>query len=93
MITACPGAPACTTGKIATREIARRLVDMSLVGESVVHVSGCAKGCAYHMPASLVLTGTDAGIALIRNGRASDAPFATAPDVDAALAILHGNPA
>ena len=93
MLAACPGAPACRSGRIATRDIALRLVKSGLVGESTIHVSGCAKGCARPTPAALVLTGTDAGIALIRNGRASDAPFATAPDMDAALAILHGSPA
>ena len=92
MLAACPGAPACRSGRIATRDIALRLVESGLIGESTVHVSGCAKGCARPTPTALVLTGTDAGIALIRNGRASDAPFATALDADAALAILRGTP-
>lgn len=91
MVAACPGAPACTSGRMATREIARRIAAAGTFEN--VHVSGCAKGCAHPAPAGLVLVGTDAGIALIRGGRASDAPFAIAADANAALDALSRNPA
>ncbi|RWB97136.1 MAG: precorrin-3B synthase, partial [Mesorhizobium sp.] len=49
-IAACPGAPACASGWIATRDIAetiaaenRDILDSSLT----LHISGCAKGCAH----------------------------------------------
>jgi len=87
-IAACPGAPACASGRIATREIARRLAAGGRLAGSV-HVSGCEKGCAHPAPADFVVAGTGAGIALIRRGRAADTPFATVADIDAALAALH----
>jgi precorrin-3B synthase len=90
-IAACPGAPACASGRIATREIARRLASTGALPGSV-HVSGCAKGCAHPAPADFVLVGTDAGIAVIRRGRASDTPFTTVPSADDALALIHGTP-
>jgi len=93
-IAACPGSPACMSGRITTREIARRLAEAGGLDGSV-HVSGCAKGCAHPTPASLVLVGTDAGVALVRDGRASDTPEVIFPDPEAALAALaiHPEPA
>lgn len=87
-IAACPGAPACATGQFDTRELARRLARNGLLHGSV-HVSGCAKGCAHPTKADLVAVGTGAGIALIRNGRASDAPFAMVSSAEDALARLQ----
>ena len=86
-IAACPGAPACASGRLATRALALGLAARGGSGASI-HVSGCAKGCAHPTPAGLVLVGTDAGIALVRNGRAADAPEAIFPDADTALAAL-----
>ena len=86
-IAACPGAPACASGRIATRALARRLAERGNLPGSV-HVSGCAKGCARPSPARLVLVGTDAGVALVRDGRAGDAPEQIFPDAEAALAAL-----
>lgn len=90
-IAACPGAPACASGRIATRALAWRLADRGNLAGSV-HVSGCAKGCAHPTPARIVLVGTDAGVALIRDGRAGDTPEQTFPDADAALAALAALP-
>ncbi len=90
-IAACPGAPACASGRIATRDLARRLAARGDLPGSV-HVSGCAKGCAHPSPARLVLVGTDAGVALVRDGRAGDAPEMIFPDADAALAALAALP-
>jgi precorrin-3B synthase len=90
-IAACPGAPACASGRIATRALARRLAERGGFPGSV-HVSGCAKGCAHPSPARLVLVGTDAGVALVRDGRAGDAPEQIFPDAEAALAALAALP-
>jgi precorrin-3B synthase len=90
-IAACPGAPACASGRIATRELARRLAARGNLPGSV-HVSGCAKGCAHPSPARIVLVGTEAGLALVRDGRAGDKPTAIFPDADAALAALAALP-
>ena len=90
-VAACPGAPACTSGRIATRELARRLAARGSLAGSV-HVSGCAKGCAHPAPARLVLVGADAGLALVRDGRAGDKPETIFPDAEAALAALASLP-
>ena len=87
-IAACPGAPACATGRIATRDIARRLAAAGpLPGR--VHVSGCPKGCAHPTPADFAIVGADEGMALIRSGRASDTPFAIVSSADDALSALQ----
>jgi hypothetical protein len=39
-----------------------------------------------------VLVGTDAGVALVRDGRAGDAPEQIFPDAEAALAALAALP-
>jgi precorrin-3B synthase len=87
-IFACPGAPACASARITAREIGQRLAGAIAPGLAV-HVSGCAKGCAHSAPTDLVFVGTDAGIGIIRNGRAGDAPFAHVADAEAALALLQ----
>ena len=38
----------------------------------MIHISGCAKGCAHPGPAALTVVGTAAGCALITNGSAGD---------------------
>ena len=43
-------------------------------GGVLLHVSGCAKGCARPAPTAATLTGTANGYDLIVAGRASDAP-------------------
>jgi len=75
-IVACTGAPACAQGHIETRPLARELAPLLPVG-AVLHVSGCAKGCAHPKATPLCVTGTAEGLNLIREGRASDAPALT----------------
>jgi precorrin-3B synthase len=79
-IAACPGAPACGSGLIAARTLAAALVPVvsPVAGPDrngvLVHVSGCAKGCAHPAPAALTLVGTPQGCAVIHDGCAGDAP-------------------
>lgn len=55
-VAACPGAPACRSATVATRDLAARLRP----GPGMtVHVSGCEKRCAHPGPASLTLVGRD----------------------------------
>lgn len=74
-VVACPGAPACASATIATRPAALALAALGRPG--LVHVSGCAKGCAHPGPAVLTLVGGDGCCNLVRDGRASDPPAAT----------------
>jgi precorrin-3B synthase len=74
-IAACPGAPACAHGHRPVREDAARWAPLMLKGEGVVlHVSGCAKGCARAGATATTLTATESGYDLILAGEAGDPP-------------------
>jgi precorrin-3B synthase len=74
-VVACPGAPACMHGRRPVREDAARWAPLMPKGEGVVlHLSGCAKGCARAAPTAATLTATEWGYDLILAGRAGDPP-------------------
>lgn len=75
-IIACPGAPACASGLIASREIAAALArELPLSGDGIaLHVSGCAKGCAHPTPTPLTIVGTAHGAGIICCGTARATP-------------------
>jgi precorrin-3B synthase len=81
-IAACPGAPACASGHIATRsiaeDIAREAGDI-LDSSFSLHVSGCAKGCAHPAEATLTLVGGEKGAGLVVSGTAKALPAAYTP--------------
>jgi len=70
---ACPGRTGCASASVDARADAVLL--SNLVLRSVVHVSGCSKGCAHPEAAPVTLVGEDGRYALIRNGRAQDRPM------------------
>jgi precorrin-3B synthase len=88
-IVACPGAPACASGLIASREIAAALAgDLPLAGGGVaLHVSGCAKGCAHPAPAPLTIVGTERGCGIVHDGTARAVPSSYANPGDLAEEI------
>lgn len=74
-VIACTGAPGCPQGLSATRPLARELAGHV---PGLLHVSGCAKGCAHPSPAPLTLVArADGRFDLIRNGTAADEPIRT----------------
>lgn len=76
-VIACTGAPACPQALVATRPLARAL-GPSLAPSQMLHVSGCAKGCAHPGTAALTLVGRPgATFDLIRNGTTTDPPALT----------------
>lgn len=75
-VIACTGAPGCVQAHAPTRPLARALAPHVPPG-AMLHVAGCAKGCALPGPAPLTLTATPAGFDLIRGGNAADAPALT----------------
>jgi len=86
-IAACPGAPACASGHIATRKIAEEIAKEA--GDTFdptfsLHVSGCAKGCAHPAEASLTLAGGEKGAGLVVSGTAKGLPAAYTPGYEAA---------
>ncbi|WP_300060701.1 precorrin-3B synthase [uncultured Roseobacter sp.] len=82
---ACPGAPFCTSATVKTRALARRLAAET---PGSVHVSGCAKSCAYRKPANLTLIGRDGRFDLVRDGHPWDAPHKTGLRPEEILAEL-----
>jgi precorrin-3B synthase len=84
-IDACPGAPACRSSSVDTRRDARRLAGSAFAG--IIHVSGCAKGCARSAPADLVLVGEEGRYGVVRNGTTRDVPERTI-DAEEAGALL-----
>jgi precorrin-3B synthase len=75
-IAACPGAPACMHGHLRVRDDAARWAAKLPKGDGVIlHVSGCAKGCARPTTTAATLTATATGYDLIPGGRAGDPPM------------------
>ncbi|ANL68560.1 precorrin-3B synthase (plasmid) [Rhizobium phaseoli] len=75
-IAACAGAGGCGSAFFETRTLARRILVAApdlFDGSLMLHLSGCAKGCAHPRPA-LTLTGTSEGYDIILNGLAMDRP-------------------
>ena len=87
-VIACTGAPGCLQAAQPTRALARTLAP-HLPDNAMLHVSGCAKGCAHAGPAALTLTARANGFDLIRDGRASDA--AKRSGLSAELLAAHPN--
>jgi precorrin-3B synthase len=82
-IAACPGAPACASGLIATRNIAQAIAAFVSARPAddadtllSIHVSGCAKGCARQATAAITLVGDEKGAGLVVAGTARDMPIA-----------------
>lgn len=74
-VVACSGAPQCQHAAIDTRAVARAMAP-HIPAHTLLHVSGCSKGCA-HPTAALTLVGSggaNGGIDLIRHGTAASPP-------------------
>ncbi|MGB4907800.1 MAG: precorrin-3B synthase, partial [Tabrizicola sp.] len=76
--------PGCPQALGDTRTLARQLAPLLPKGQ-ILHLSGCAKGCAHPGPADLTLTATAQGYDLIRHGSASDTPSLTGLTPEAIL--------
>ena len=70
---ACSGRPGCASASVDARADAALLSDLVL--PSLVHVSGCSKGCAHPGAAPVTLVGEGGRYGLIRNGRPGDTPM------------------
>ena len=84
-VVACTGAPGCPQALQPTRRLARGLAQHVPKGD-ILHISGCAKGCAMPKAAAAVLVGQVHGYGFIRKGLAADAPTLTGLVVDRLLA-------
>ena len=78
LVVACAGAPICAGAEIATRPLAQTLaMDIASLaaGAPVLHLSGCAKGCACARATPLTVVGAQARCGVVVNGAARDAPL------------------
>jgi precorrin-3B synthase len=74
-VAACPGAPACMHGHRSVRDDATRWAATLPKEDGVIlHVSGCAKGCARPAATAATFTATATGYDLVLGGRAGDPP-------------------
>jgi precorrin-3B synthase len=77
---ACPGAPACSSALADVRALSLALAPHWRADAGRVHVSGCAKGCAYHGHALTFVAERD-GFSLVESGFARDEPSARGLDL------------
>lgn len=90
-VAACPGAPACASGTTPTQADATVLADLlppNPVAETLLHVSGCAKGCAHPRRAPITLVARDGAYDVVLNGTAADPPAVTGLDLPNLRAFL-----
>ena len=79
-VAACPGAPACHHATTPVQENAERfaqLLPRLAPNALMLHVSGCAKGCAHSSPTPFTLVGNAGLYDLVEDGSARDAAMAT----------------
>jgi precorrin-3B synthase len=88
-IFACVGRPACQSASVDARADASLLAASQAARGRVVHVSGCAKGCAHHGSAALTLVGRDGLYDLVKNGSPSDAPVLTGLTIQRAISAIE----
>ncbi len=89
-IFACVGAPSCGCASVDARGDASRLAAAIAIDEArTIHVSACAKSCAYRGPAGFTLVGRDGLYDLIREGTTTDTPALTALGIDQIVALLQ----
>ncbi len=86
-VEACPGAPACMSATVDTLAAGLRAA-AEVTWQDVLHVSGCAKGCAHSDAASVALVGHDGAWDLVRHGRAGDAPILRGLSLESILAQI-----
>jgi len=76
-VVACAGAPICTSAEIPTRALAPSLAKVAVAGADtpMVHLSGCAKGCACPRSAPLTVVGIEGRCGVVVNGSARGEPL------------------
>ena len=87
-IVACPGRPGCGAALADTHLAAAWLAPRLPPGLGLLHISGCAKGCAHPRGAPATLVGARGGFTLIRGGRAADRPETSPMTLEQTLAVL-----
>ena len=95
-VVACVGAPICGSGEIPARALGPQVAQAAagLIGRSeVIHISGCAKGCAHRGAAALTAVGRAGQCDLLVDGApAGSVAIETLPQDIAQLARQRGVP-
>jgi precorrin-3B synthase len=94
-VVACAGAPICASGEIAARAMAPAIAEAacSLPDGEIIHVSGCAKGCAHPAPAPVAVFGREGRCDVFADGVLSCSVMADAlPERLAQLVRTRGGP-
>lgn len=73
-IVACAGRPRCASAEADTRADADFFISTGSAPQGLLHISGCAKGCAHPSPAPFTLVAMAGRYDLVRDGKAGDAP-------------------
>jgi precorrin-3B synthase len=89
-VAACPGMPACRNGSTVTHEDGARLAPLAKQLGLILHVSGCAKGCAHSKSAPLTLVGETGRYDVVLNGQAGDPPAMRRLSVLEIAAVMNG---
>ncbi|MBW4022794.1 MAG: hypothetical protein HIU92_06570 [Proteobacteria bacterium] len=92
-IVTCAGAPACLRGTVETHKAALALAAIRREGEALIHLSGCAKGCAHPASAPVTLVGEAGRFDLVRDGRPGDPPAARGLTLAQAAGLMQSVPA
>jgi precorrin-3B synthase len=76
-VVACAGAPICASAEIPTRALGPSLAKVAVAGADapMVHLSGCAKGCACPRSTPLTVVGIEGRCGVVVNGSARDEPL------------------
>jgi precorrin-3B synthase len=77
-VVACAGAPICASAEIPTRALAPSLAANAAIAGAdapMVHLSGCAKGCACPRFTPLTVVGIEGRCGVVVNGSARDEPL------------------
>ena len=88
-IVTCAGRPRCASAHADTRADAALVAATGAVPAGVLHISGCAKGCAHPGRAAATLVATEDGYDLVRGGRAGDPPERSALTLAQAAPLLR----
>jgi precorrin-3B synthase len=78
-VVACAGAPICASAEIPTRALAPSLAAIAGADAPMVHLSGCAKGCACPRSTPLTVVGIEGRCGVVVNGSARDEPLVMLP--------------
>ncbi len=93
-VAACVGAPRCLHASTPVREHAAVLASRlaAIPGcPSLVHVSGCAKGCANPLAAPLTLVGRDGAYDIVLHGTAAGVPVLAGLTLEQAAAFMSAS--